>query len=331
MAHEVEKMMFVGETPWHGLGTKLEAPPPSVADALKVAGLDWTVSLHQLQTPEGRKVPRFATIRSGDAAILGTVGPGYRVVQNATAFSFFDPFIKTGHASIETAGSLRGGARVWMLAKIARPDSVIVPKSDDRVAKYLLLAQGHDGALAIHVGLTPIRVVCQNTLSAAVPAAKGAKGKGADVSAEGMLRIRHVANAEKMIEAVGETIERADRNFEKAAEFFRTLAGKNVRSAAKLRAYVDAVFPVAKKADADDESPKDRVLFSEIEKLFQTGRGNDLPGVKGTAWAAYNAVTEYLTWERGSDTSTRMNNLWLRGSGAPGRAMTAARDVLLAA
>lgn len=334
MAHEVETMMYANETPWHGLGKRLSTPPATVEEAIKAAGLDWSVSLEQLQTAGGIKASRFAVMRSTDSSILGTVGPGYRTVQNRRAFAFFDPFLKGGHATIETAGSLRAGARVWMLAKINRPDSVIVKKADDRVAKYLLLAQGHDGALAIHVGITPTRVVCQNTLSAAVPAAAGKKAK-ADVSADGMFRIRHVPNADAMIDEVSATIQRLDHDFERAADFYRSLAGKNIRSAARLRAYVDAVFPPQRTdeevATGKSAEKKDRAIFSDIEALFMKGRGNDLPGVKGTAWAAYNAVTEYLTWERGGSADVRMNNAWLGGSAAPRRAVDAAAKILLAA
>jgi phage/plasmid-like protein (TIGR03299 family) len=337
MAHEIEfvngkaQMMYVGETPWHGLGTKLDTPPATVAEALQLAGLDWTVRLEQLQTASGVVVDAFATVRDSDNKVLGTVGAGYRPMQNADAMKFFDPFLATGAAQIDTAGSLRGGARVWMLAKLNRDDSVIVPKADDRVMKYLLLAQGHDGHLSIHVGLTPIRVVCHNTLSAAIPEARNKRHTQRRGS--GMFRIRHTSGAAETLTAVQEVVERADREFEKAAEFFKSLAGKQVRSAAKLRAYVDAVFPPAQKDDAEaKDKPEDRMLFSEIEALFQKGRGNDLPGVKGTAWAAYNAVTEYLTWERGRTADARMNNLWLTGgNGAPLRAITAAKDVLLAA
>jgi phage/plasmid-like protein (TIGR03299 family) len=335
MAHQVEKMMYVGETPWHGLGVKLTTPPATTEEAIKVAGLDWVVRKEQLFLKDGREVPRFATVRSTDNKILGTVGAGYRVMQNRAFAQFFDPFLESGHATIETAGSLRGGSRVWMMAKIKKPDSVIVKKADDRVAKYLLLAQGHDGSLATFVGLTPTRVVCQNTLSAVVPAAAGVKQR-ADVSANGTLRIRHTANAEAMLLEVKETIDRAERDFEKAAEFFRSLAGKNVRSAKKLREYVDAVFPPTaskKREEAEEagEKVEDRMLFSQVEALFQKGRGNDLPGVKGTAWAAYNAVTEYLTWERGKNQDQRLQNVFLPGSSFPKRAIEMAGKVLLAA
>lgn len=346
MAHEVENMMYVGETPWHGLGVRMPAPPATVLEALREGGLDWEVELQQLSRPDGQPVQRFASVRKSDGATLGTVGPGYRVLQNSAAFKFFDPYLASGSATIETAGSLRGGARVWMQAKIARPDSVIVAKADDRVAKYLLLAQGHDGSLAVHVGLTPQRVVCQNTLSVAVPAARGKTGQKAkgDVSASGILRIRHTANAGNLLDEVQATIDRADRDFERAAEFFRGLAGKNIRSAARLRAYVEAVFPPRKKGEKGksleealatkpaevEEGARANITDTITEILEGGGKAGDLklPGVKGTAWAAYNAVTEYMTWHRGRGADTRMNNVWL-SQDLNRRALHAAKAVFL--
>lgn len=340
MAHEVESMMYVGQTPWHGLGMKLEKAPATVAEALKLAGLDWEVVLTQLQLPNGTQVDRFAVVRDSDQSVLGIVGPGWTPQQNASAFSFFDPFLATGSAVIETAGSLRAGARVWMLAKIDRPDSVIVKKCDDRVAKYLLIAMGHDGHMSVCILVTPIRVVCMNTLRASL-------------SGSNAIRIPHTKGAADALKAVQQTITVADASFEKGAEIFRALAGKRVKSAEQLRAYVDAVFKPAKK-DADDslaallarpithesrtlsdigemtKETKSRV-YEEVAQLFEGGRGNTLPGVKGTAWAAYNAVTEYNTWTRGRSTDARLDALWLKDSGPAARALPAAVDTFLAA
>lgn len=335
MAHEVESMIYVGDTPWHGLGKKLDAPP-TIGDAIKQAGLDWSVNLVQLQLPDGRKVDRFATVRDRDNTILGTVGPGYHVVQNEPAFQFFQPFLDEKVAVIETAGSLRKGARVWMLAKIDRPDSVIVPKADDRVSKYLLVANGHDGALALHVGITPVRVVCQNTLSAAVA--------GRHTST---IKIRHTSGAGDALKFVQETISRVDHDFEKAAELFRALA--NVKVTEKmLREFVDRVFRrqrMKMKAAAEiarqtievvdaseDEAPtkeRESKVYESIAQLFEHGKGNDAKGVKGTGWAAYNAATEYLTWQRGDEQDTRLTNLWFGGNGD--RALATAADVFLQA
>ena len=354
MAHAVESMAYVGETPWHGLGTNLEAPP-SVAEAIRVAGLNWQVNLVRLQMPDGRQVDRYATVRSTDNKVLGTVGPDYVPVQNDRAFAFFEPYVQSGAATIDTAGSLRGGSRVWMLAQISRPDSVIVPAADDRVRKYLVLANGHDGSLALHVGLTPIRVVCQNTLSAALDLHTAPGRRRIAV-----LKIRHTSGAEDAMAEVQETIAQADADFERAAEVFRALAGRSVNAAA-LKRYVDLVFrpkrqqiaeggagaaidAVAFMADLRSEQAraeladeiltkqketKDRI-YDSVVSLFEGGRGNDAPGVRGTAWAAYNAVTEYLSWERGSQ-DNRVNAALVGGdSGLGARAVNAAAATFLA-
>jgi phage/plasmid-like protein (TIGR03299 family) len=343
MAHEVETMMYVRKTPWHGLGVKLDAPP-TIAEALIKAGLDWTVSLKRLQTEDGVKVDAYATIRSSDGTVLGTVGPGYHPVQNAGALNFFDPFLSAGAASLEAAGSLRKGARVWVLAKIGKPDSVINAKSDDRVAKYLLLAHGHDGHMTIRIIVTPTRVVCMNTLCAALNGAHHLN-----------IRIPHTSGAEKALAAVRDTIERADNDFEKAADVFRALSMVQVNTE-KLRAYVNAIWP--KKETAKEKvatgaellapllarpvAERDRTdalvermmakgeskVLEDVTRLFETGRGAELAGTKGTAWGAYNAVTEYLTWEAGRTDDNRMNSLWFQ-SAKPAQAIQAAQQVFL--
>lgn len=346
MAHALEtvngktNMFYVGATPWHGLGTKLDAPP-TVEAAMAAAGLDWKVNLVQLQTPDGVPVDRFACVRSSDSKVLGTVGGGYRPLQNDEAFQFFQPFLDAKVANLETAGSLKGGSRVWALAKIDRPDSVIVAKADDRVSKYLLLANGHDGSLAVRVGLTPIRVVCQNTLSAAI------------AGGSATIKIRHTTRVKDIVDEVQHTIERVDNDFEKAAEVFRALAKVRIKSAGQVKAYVDAVFPSRavkaeaietdgaedfasllsrpaklshNKADTDKSS-----MFEAVERILETGgRHGDLsmPGIKGTAWAAYNAVTEFLTWERGRNDDNRLNANWFMGGPAE-RALPSAIDEFL--
>jgi phage/plasmid-like protein (TIGR03299 family) len=334
MAHQVEQMMYVGATPWHGLGTQLNVAPASTEEAIRLAGLDWNIELQQLATPDGRLVERNAVVRTSDNSILGTVGMGWEPVQNVKAFSPFEPFLQAGLATIETAGSLKGGRRVWMLAKINRPDSVIVPQADDRVAKYLLAAVGHDGTLAFRLGYTPTRVVCMNTLSVAVN-----EGESTHI------RIPHLSGATKAIDAIAKTIEGVDARFEKTAEIFRALAGVKIRGSEQLRQYVDSVFKPNKAEHGADGlsdllarpvSPRESIfsadsgemtsekksrVFDEIATLFEQGRGNDLPGVRGTAWAAYNAVTEQLTWNRGNSQDQRLETVWLRDSGVAARAL----------
>lgn len=360
MSHEVENMMYVGAKPWHGLGIELATPPTTIDEAIKAAGLDWTVSRVQLQLPDGTQVDRWAVIRSSDGRVLGTVGSDWRPIQNAKAFEPLAPFVAAKQATIETAGSLFQGARVWMLLKIDRPDAVIVPSADDRVSKYILAANGHDGTLAFTMGITPIRVVCNNTLSAAV-------GRGARTH----FRIRHTQGGVGAVDALTATINEVDAQIEKAAEVFRALAGKQIRNAAELRAYIDAVFPPApKKIDATpapvvesfadllgkpaklngDATPAiktsglaafevtpetaeedARRIHDKIEYLYEHGIGNRPAGVRHTAWAAYNAVTQYLTHERGRSADTRLNNAWIAQSGPNARALPAAVDTFLKA
>src|SRR5262249_27318291 len=133
--------------------------------SFKQAGLDWEVELFPLFTATGQQVTHKAVKRSTDGKVLGVVGPRWQPLQNKDAFNWFDPFLAAGQATLEAAGSLAGGTRVWVLAKLNRDPIVVVP--GDEVTKYLLLSNGHDGSLAVRCGFTPIRVVCNNTLQMA--------------------------------------------------------------------------------------------------------------------------------------------------------------------
>jgi phage/plasmid-like protein (TIGR03299 family) len=353
MAHELEhahSMIYTGKTPWHGLGIALTQAPESVAEAIRFAGLGWTVEKQPLFLADGTQVDRWAVRRTSDNAVLGTVGPDYTCIQNADAFSPLQPFLEAHEATIETAGSLKGGARVWMLAKINRPDMQIAPGDD--VAKYLLATTGHDGLSSFRLQITPIRVVCMNTLSAAV------EGRSDTI------RISHFKDSTRAIRDLAATMARIDGQLEDAAKLFRALATVKIRSAADLNRYVDLVFPApAPKPDATPApivtgsdllagllgkprsastlpspfSPDGgsatvettRRIHEEIARLFEFGRGNRNPAIAGTAWAAYNAVTEWNSHERGRDADTRLGNLWFTQAGPVSKALPAAVDTFL--
>lgn len=287
MAHEIENMMYVGKKPWHSLGTSfVEAPP--LDEAIIAAGLDWKVTTEPVYTANNEPLPALATRRSSDGKILGVVGPKYTPLQNDAAFDFFKPFIDSKEASIETAGSLRGGQRVFVLCKVNRQSMVV--KGDDVVDKYLLLSNSHDGTLAVRVGFTGIRVVCANTLRLSHAS-----------SASKLLRIRHTKNVKDALEKVQEVMNIADQEFEATAEQFRIMASKGVVQQ-DLEKYIKNVFSISEETDSR--------LVAKIIPLFEKGRGNDLPEIKGTYWAAMNAVSEYLQYERGSSNDTRMDALW---------------------
>ncbi len=307
MAHEVESMFSVRETPWHGLGRVLiEAPTPE--EAIVAAGLDWKVALRPL-TADGAAgenriaVPgHFAVVRESDSRVLGVVGDSYTPVQNTRAFGFFQPFLDSGVAKLETAGSLRDGKRVWVLAKVAG-DPVEVVKGD-AVERFILLAHGHDGSLAMRIGFTPVRVVCANTL--AMSMADGASR---------LLRIKHTKRVEEAMDEVQKVMQAVEGEFLATIEQYKLLAKCGVTDDT-LKAYVRKIFapkPVSKGPEPVEVSDCDRII-ERVRPLFEKGRGNDMAGVKGTMWGAYNAVTEYLGYERGKSQDTRVDSLWFGDS-----------------
>jgi phage/plasmid-like protein (TIGR03299 family) len=299
MAHQIEgnRMMYVGETPWHGIGTRLDAPP-TVADGIKAAGLDWTVAMERLQMADGRHVDAYATVREFDRKILGVVGPRYQPLQNIDAFRFFDPFIESKAATLHTAGCLDEGRRVWVLAHVANSKTEIVP--GDRVDSFILLSNSHDGRLAVRVGFTPIRVVCANTLAMAHGAA-----------ASKLLRVRHTRSVNDTLALIRDVIDLAHKEFAATAAQYRALAARHV-NANDLRKYVRQVLQAGDKPEED--SGRMRNLIADIIHRAEYGIGNNIPGVRGTAWSAYNAVTEHLTHVRGSDRDARLNSLWFGSS-----------------
>ena len=162
MSHEVENMMYVREKPWHSLGVRVEEAPTS-AEAIKLAGLDWTVEGRPIFTDSGIQIPGYvANTRSSDNSVLGVVSEKYQIVQNADAFAFTDALIGED-CRYETAGSLKNGKSVWMLAKLPRTKLL-----DDDVDQYLCFNNSHNGMGAVRVFSTPVRVVCNNTLNIAL-------------------------------------------------------------------------------------------------------------------------------------------------------------------
>lgn len=167
MAANVESMFYVRKAPWHGLGTRVEEAPSS-EEALALAGLDWNVIQKPIMTEDSLPIPGFkANIRDFDNQVLGVVTDRYKVVQNQEAFAFTDELLGEG-VTYETAGSLQNGRRTWILAKL--PQRYII--SGDEITPYLVFMNSHDGTGAIKTAMTPIRVVCQNTLNLALSTAK---------------------------------------------------------------------------------------------------------------------------------------------------------------
>jgi phage/plasmid-like protein (TIGR03299 family) len=293
MPAAVEQMMFVGTTPWHGLGNKVEADI-GIEDAIVSAGLDWEVGLKDLQTVDGVPVNHRATYRKSDGSILGVVGPRYTPLQNREAFDWFQPFLDAGECGIHTAGSLHSGQKVWVLAQLNRDNSEIVP--GDEVCKFILLSNSHDGTTAIRVGYTPIRVVCVNTLAFAHSHADSK-----------LIRIRHTRSSKNNLEQVRDIMDNINAGFEATAEQYRFLASKNFNQA-DIRRYVKVMLGIEGTADGDIKT-RTRNIMDEILALVE-GPKQSATNVRGTWWAAYNGFNEYLNYNKGRTEDNRLDSLW---------------------
>lgn len=271
MSANVETMVYVRETPWHGLGTMVQDAPNS-ADALKLAGLDWKVNQHEV-VADGKVVPGYkANIRDTDGACLGIVGSRYKVVQNEEAFAFTDNLIG-GDVRYETAGSLQGGKKVWMLAKL--PETKIV---DDEVVPYMCFTNNHDGFGAIQVCMTPIRVVCNNTLNLAL---KGAKRKWSTI---------HKGDIQAKLHEAEMCLEYGQHYMELLAQNAEQLANTSV-SDKRIKEILDDLFPI-KETDTDRVQANMKRMQDEFMICYCMP---DIAKFKGTAWGAINAMSDMAT------------------------------------
>src|SRR5581483_4472215 len=222
-------MMYVGEVPWHRLGTKLDQPA-TAGEAIEAAGLNYLVELKPLKTNEGHDIStRKATVRSDTNAVLGVVGNGYVPVQNLQAFGFLDAIVADGGLRYHTAGALGKGEKIWMLAKL--PGHIQVKNSADIVDKFLLLSNAHDGSAALRVYFTPIRVVCQNTLALAE---RRSQGQG--------VSILHKGDLEAKIKEAQQVLGFATQFYDDAAERINQLASY-YPTQAQVSAYFQEIYP----------------------------------------------------------------------------------------
>lgn len=297
MSADIENMFSVKEVPWHKLGSII-MQAPSIEEGIKLAGLNWSVRTERMQLADGRVLTHQAVIRNTDNKILGEVGSKYHPLQNAKAFAFFEPFVQSGEISLETAGSLDGGKKIWVLAQLNRDPMTIV--KGDEVRKYVLLTNRHDGFQSAMVGFTPIRVVCANTLAAAINSTQSA-----------LLRVRHTAKVEIALEKVQEMVNAANASFESTGENFKAMARMGVREA-DLKAYVKQVFypHVTPEEITERQQTRLTAITEDIRRLFETGLGSDMPGVRGTMWGLYNGVTQYLSYEAKDNEDKRFDSLW---------------------
>jgi phage/plasmid-like protein (TIGR03299 family) len=320
------EIMVVGEPAWHRLGTVLNKPA-TAEQAIQAAHLDWEVIKQPLfaGVSEHYSVTGYYTIVRGDdwgkkkkATVLGIVGEDYTPVQNREAFRFFDPIVGEKAAIYHTAGALGNGERVWILAKL--PDEIRVI-GDDITEKYLLLSNSHDGNSAIQIKFTPIRVVCQNTLTMAL-------------SQGPTLRVPHTRDVQERLRIAASMLNAVKVRYSELEGVFRKMTSVQMRGD-KLQHYLVQVFPdPRRKADeARYESALEQARTDRAgaEYLFEMGKGNQQRGVVGTLWAAYNGVAEYIDYRRYAKATEKrqVEAIWFGdGYSVKARAYTAAEKAV---
>lgn len=271
MAHEVETMMYTREVPWHGLGVRVEESPNS-EDAIKVAGLDWTVESKPIYNDNHIQIPGFvANTRSTDGSVLGIVSDKYKIVQNAEAFKFTDSLIG-GDVRYETAGSLKNGKSIFLLAHL--PHTSIL---GDEVAPYLCFTSTHDGTGSIKVCMTPIRVVCNNTLNLALNKARRT------------WTCRHMGNLEDKLAEATHTLGLANKYMERLGVEADRLANTTVTND-QIQEILAEMFPINTE-DSDRIKANTNKAKTEFMVAYYMP---DIAKFQNTAWGLINAASDFV-------------------------------------
>lgn len=315
MAHELEifangraSMAFVGETPWHGLGQQLSANAP-IEVWRREAHLDWDIHRSPVQYKNGtlHEFPeQHVLYRSDTNAPLAVVSKRYKEVQPGEVLEFFRDLIDGSGFSIETAGTLKGGRRIWALARTGYEAEVV---ARDSVKSYLLLATSCDGTIATTAQFTSVRVVCNNTLQMSLNRASG------DQSADTVVRVRH--NTEFDPNVVKEQLGLIGKQvFDEFMGRMQALSQKPF-SVADADAVLRTLFSKTTHDDVTESKG-----YKSVMNLFNgAGRGATLDGVEGTAWGLLNAVTEYYDYHtRSRSAANRLDSAWF-GQGAAQKAV----------
>ena len=326
MAHQVETMAYAGEVPWHGLGKKVEHKL-TPEEMLKAAGLDWTVSKRpvyyadkpntwDLNDPRGeakmlRAQDDYLIVRDSDNRVLSHCGEGFVPFQNHETMSFFKKFTDAGHMEMDTAGSLSDGERVWGLAKIKKGFKLA---GGDDIEGYLLMANSHKVGTAMTMMFTPIRVVCNNTITLALES-NGITGK---------FRVLHLQMFDEEIMQAAETALGISgeqmKTFQEQSEF---LANKRA-TRDQVDNFIAELFQpkllIERGKTKEADLPPLHEEFSKTSQMvleaIETSPGHSKASAKGTWWGALNGVTYVMDHQKKSKTNDlRLTSAWF-GSGA---------------
>ena len=296
MSHMIDTCAYAGETPWHGLGEKVD-DNLTPQQMLKAAGLEWQVQkkpVYHLTDKSYVKSDEWnILVRSDNNKILGPCGKNYLPIQNDTVFDFFNKFVKSGDMKMDTAGSLDDGRHVWGLASIK--DGFSVTKGDD-VEGYLLISHPHQWGKALTIMFTNIRVVCNNTITAALSDTKATK-----------FRMPHVQEFSEAVqfraqEALGLAKTQLG-SFKQQAQFL----AKKRYTEAKLNEFIVRQFMPKNVNEVQQRELWNRTATTVHQLVHKQ------PGAKmseGTWWSALNAVTFYADHVAGRDRNAALRSAW---------------------
>lgn len=274
MAAEVETMFSVRVKPWHGIGTVVEDCPNS-EEALRLAGLDWKVEQKDVYTDNWNRIPGYkANVRDFDQSVLGVVSDRYQVVQNEEAFAFTDELLGQG-VRYETAGSLQGGRRTFILAKL--PQRFII--AGDEITPYFVVMNSHDASCSIKAAMTPVRVVCQNTLNLAFRTAKRT------------WMTKHTSNIMDRMDDARATLQFAEQYMKEMGKGVDTLAHKKLTDR-KVLEFMSEFFPVTEDMTAAQRKNNLTLLNDMKARYFDAP---DLQGMGKNGYRFVNAVSDFAT------------------------------------
>lgn len=306
MPANVQTMAYYGEVPWHHLGIPI--PKGVTAERMiQAAGLDWEVDLRPARGAriinKKKEYSRYEVVRlprpntKESEVLLGVVSRRYQPLQNIEAFEFFNPIVGDKKAYFETAGALGEGERIWVMAKM--PDAMEIVRGDE-CQKYLLLSNTHSGDGSVIVKFTSVRVVCQNTLMMAMKDGQKA------------YRVRHSKLMQFRLDELSEFLAITQEVFQTAEQIFKQLA-KIQMTGGRMNEYLEAVFPRTEVQKKKAEEPR---RWSYLYEVFETQPDLQLPGVKGTLWGAYNAITRFEDYKQPQQEELpdqRLERAWFGG------------------
>ena len=300
MAHEVETMAYAGQVPWHGLGVPVsnDLTPVQMMDK---AELNWKVrEVESFIEFDGKRMPtgQKSLVRETDGKILTNVGENWNPVQNETAFDFFHEYVMAGDMEMHTAGSLKGGQMVWALAKVKDSFEIL---GGDRIDSYLLFSNPHQYGKAIDIRFTPIRVVCNNTLSVSL-----------DSKTDNSVKMGHRVefDASQVKRALGI----AKDNMETYSDMATFLASKRFTQDSYIE-YLNTVFPrtadkrvQGKALSVDTLSRNAKTAYDVLETQPGAEYG------EGSWWQAFNSVTFITDHVQGRNSDNRLYSSWFGGN-----------------